>query len=88
MILGPTRRLAAFVALLTASTALMVPGSAGASPDVPGIPATSTVPTDAAGHGKVVVAFADGRISAGTLGALRDSASSARSSCRRSGPWR
>ena len=32
MILGPTRRLAAFVALLTASTALMVPGSAGGEP--------------------------------------------------------
>lgn len=71
MTLGSTRRLVAFVAVLTASTVLMVPGPAGASPDVPRIPATP-VPTDEAGHGKVIVAFDDGAIPSGTLGVLRD----------------
>lgn len=71
MLLGPTRRLAGFVAVLAASTALMVPGPAGASPEVPGVPAMS-VPTDDAGHGKVIVAFDDGAIPAGTLRTLRD----------------
>ena len=70
MMLGSTRRLAAFVAVLTASTALMVPGSAGASLEVPGI-STTSVPTDKAGHGKVIVAFGDGGIPAGTLRAMR-----------------
>jgi len=70
--LGATRRLAAFVAVLVAGTAaLAAPGSATASPELPRIPATS-VPTDEAGHGKVIVAFGDGVIPAGTLGALRD----------------
>ena len=70
--LGATRRLAAFVAVLMAATAaLVVPGSAAASPELPGTPATS-VPTDEAGHGKVIVAFRDRLIPAGTLGALRD----------------
>jgi len=69
--LGSTRRLAALVALLMAgSVGLMVPGSAGASPELPVASATS-VPTDEDGHGKVVVAFEDGVISAGTLGELQ-----------------
>ncbi len=69
--LGATRRLAAFVAVITAATgALVAPGSAAASPEPPPVPETS-VPTDAAGHGKVVVAFGGGVIPAGTLGALR-----------------
>ena len=71
MMPGRTRRLAASVAVLTASTALMVPGTAGASPDVPGVP-TASVPVDAAGHGKVIVAFGDAGIPAGTLRAMRD----------------
>jgi serine protease AprX len=72
MMLGSTRRLVASFAVLTACTAaLMVPGTAGASPELPGTSATS-VPTDEAGHGKVIVAFADGVIPAGTLGVLRD----------------
>ena len=66
------RRLAACVAVVTAgAVALIVPGSAGASPELPVTTATS-VPTDEAGHGKVVVAFAEGVIPAGTLGALRN----------------
>jgi serine protease AprX len=71
--LGATRRLAIFVvAVLTAGTvALVVPGSAAAGPQLPQVPKAS-VPTDAAGHGKVIVAFRDGTIPAGTLGALRD----------------
>ncbi|KAA1427778.1 S8 family serine peptidase [Nocardioides antri] len=72
MMLGSTRRLAAFAAVLTVGAgALMAPGSAGASPELPA-PAAASVPTDEAGHGKVIVAFADGVIPAGTLGALRD----------------
>ena len=69
---GPTRRLAVFVAAVTTgAVALIVPGSAGANPELPATTATS-VPTDETGNGKVVVAFADGVIPAGTLGALRD----------------
>ena len=69
MMRGSTRRWAAVVAVLAASTALMVPGAAGATPEVSG--QAMSVPTDAAGHGKVIAAF-DGTIPAGTLGALRD----------------
>jgi subtilisin family serine protease len=53
----------------------MVPGSAGASPEPPASTttlATTSVPTDGAGNGKVIVAFDGGSIPAGTLGALRD----------------
>jgi serine protease AprX len=71
MLLGPKRRLTALVALLTAGTALMAPGPAGASLEVPEVPASS-VPVDAAGHGKVIVAFDDGSIPTGTLRALQD----------------
>ncbi|QBX55129.1 hypothetical protein EXE58_06440 [Nocardioides seonyuensis] len=73
---GTTRRLVALTAALaTASTgALMAPGSAGASPELaPTSLATPTaVPTDEAGNGKVIVAFADGVVPAGALGVLRD----------------
>ncbi|UUZ58294.1 hypothetical protein [Nocardioides sp. B-3] len=70
--LRPTRRLAALVAVLTTgAAALMAPVSAGASPELTSIAAPS-VPTDEAGHGKVIVAFADGVVPAGTFGALRD----------------
>ncbi len=70
--LAITRRLATLVAVLTAGTAaLVVPQSAAASPELPLASATS-VPTDEAGHGKVIVAFGDRVIPAGTLGALRD----------------
>ncbi len=48
----------------------MAPGSAGATPELPVIGAT-TVPIDEAGHGKVIVAFADGSIPPGTLAVLR-----------------
>ena len=72
MMLGQTQRLAAFAAFLTAGAGvLMAPGYAGASPELPVIAATS-VPTDEDGHGKVIVAFADGVIPTGTLGGLRD----------------
>ena len=72
--LGSTRRLAALAAALTVgSAALSVPGTAGASPELPGTTtATTSVPTDAAGLGKVIVAFGDAGIPAGTLAALRD----------------
>ncbi|HEY0902587.1 MAG TPA: S8 family serine peptidase [Marmoricola sp.] len=70
--LGPTRPLAALVAVLTAATAaLLAPTSAGAVTAVPTTTASS-VPTDADGRGKVIVAFADGVVPAGALGALRD----------------
>ncbi len=70
--LGATRCLAALVAVLTAgATALVGPGPAAASPELPSA-AASSVPTDEAGHGKVIVAFGDRAIPAGTLGALRD----------------
>ncbi len=70
MMLGSTRRLAAFAAVLTAgAVALSAPGSAGASPQLPPVTVTS-VPLDKAGHGKAIVAFADGVIPAGTAGAL------------------
>ena len=72
MKLGMTRRLAACVAVLAAGTApLMVTGHAGASPEPPGI-ARVWVPTDEAGLGKVIVAFEDGVIPAGTLRTLRN----------------
>ena len=72
MKLGTTRRLATFVAVLAAGTTpLLVPGQAGASPELSGT-ATAGVPTDEAGLGKVIVAFDDGVIPAGTLAALRD----------------
>ena len=70
--LAITRRLAALVAVLTAGTAaLVIPESAAASPELP-VSAATSVPTDGAGHGKVIVAFGDNVIPAGTLGALRD----------------
>lgn len=70
--LRPTRRLAALVAVLTtgAATALIAPVSAGAIPELTAI-AVPSVPTDEAGHGKVIVAF-DGVVPAGTLDALRN----------------
>src|SRR3712207_1151329 len=69
---GTARRLATCVAVLAAGTApLMVPGQAGASPE-PSRTTALSVPTDEAGLGKVIVAFEDGAIPAGTLGALRD----------------
>ena len=69
---GRTRWLTALAAVLvTGSVALAVPGSAGAVPDVL-LPPVTSVPTDAAGDGKVIVAFHDGVVPAGTLGALRD----------------
>ena len=70
MMLGPKRRLAALVALLTAGTALMVPGPAGAALDVPDVP-DAAFPVDAAGNGKVIVAFGDEGIPAGSLRALQ-----------------
>ena len=71
--LGSTRRLAALAAALTVgSAALSVPGTAGASPELPGTTTATSVPTDAAGLGKVIVAFGDAGIPAGTLAALRD----------------
>ncbi len=70
--LAISRRLAALVAVLTAGTAaLTVPSSAAAGPETP-VMATSAVPTDQAGNGKVIVAFADRAIPAGALAALRD----------------
>lgn len=70
--LRPTRRLAALVAVLTTGTAaLFAPVSAGASPELAATAAPS-VPTDEAGHGKVILAFQDGVVPASTLGALRD----------------
>ena len=70
MKLGTTRRLATLVAVLAAGTApLLVPVQAGASPEPTGV--MTSVPTDEAGFGKVVVAFDEGAIPAGTLGALR-----------------
>jgi len=67
MMPGSTRRLAALVAVLTAgAVALIVPGSAGANPELP-VTTAASVPTDEAGNGKVVVAFANGVIPAGTL---------------------
>ena len=73
MKLRSTRSLAACAAVVLAGTsALMAPGSAGAAPDLPTATATADVPVDGAGNGKVIVAFADGVIPSGTLGALRD----------------
>ena len=70
--LGSTRRLATIVALLTAGTAaLVVPATASASPEPSPRPAAS-VPTDAAGLGKVVVAYRGGDLPAGALAALKD----------------
>jgi serine protease AprX len=72
MTLGSTRSVAAFAAVLALGAgALVAPGSAGASPQLP-VATAASVPTDEAGHGKVIVAFGDGVIPAGTLGALRD----------------
>lgn len=68
----PARRLAALAAVLTtAGTALMGPVSAGASPELAAITEPS-VPTDEAGRGKVILAFADGVVPTGTLVALRN----------------
>lgn len=68
----PTRRLAALAAVLTtAGTALMGPVSAGASPELAAVTEPS-VPTDEAGRGKVILAFADGVVPTGTLVALRN----------------
>jgi serine protease AprX len=73
MMLGISRRLVAVAAVLTAGTApLLVPGQAGASPAPSGVASTSSFPVDEAGLGKVIVAFDDGLIPAGTLTALRD----------------
>ncbi len=66
----PTRRMTASVAVLAATAALLVPGATGASAQLPVAP-TPSVPTDQAGLGKVIVAFEDGAIPTGTLGALR-----------------
>ncbi|WP_210503458.1 S8 family serine peptidase [Nocardioides xinjiangensis] len=69
--LRPTRRLASLLAVLTTSAAAFVaPVSATASPEL-ALTAPS-VPTDAAGRGKVIVAFQDGVVPTGTLGVLRD----------------
>ena len=68
----PARRLAALAAVLTtAGTALMGPVSAGASPELAAVTEPS-VPTDEAGRGKVILAFADGVVPTGTLVALRN----------------
>ena len=70
--LRPTRRLAALVAVLTSGTAALVaPVSAGASPEL-AVTAAPSVPTDEAGHGKVILAFQYGVAPAGTFSALRD----------------
>ncbi len=70
--LRPTRRLAALAAVLsTAAAALIGPVSAGASPELAAITEPS-VPTDEAGRGKVILAFADGVVPTGTLVALRN----------------
>ena len=70
--LRPTRRLAALVAVIPSGTAALVaPVSAGASPEL-AVTAAPSVPTDEAGHGKVILAFQVGVVPAGTLGALRD----------------
>ena len=70
--LRPTRRFAALVAVLTtAAAALIGPVSAGASPELAAI-AEPSVPTDEAGRGKVILAFADGVVPIGTLVALRN----------------
>lgn len=70
--LRPTRRLAALAAvLMTAAAALIGPVSAGASPELAAITEPS-VPTDEAGRGKVILAFADGVVPTGTLVALRN----------------
>ncbi len=72
MKLGLTQRMAAFVAVVTVGAfALTAPGPAGASTGLETITTTS-VPTDADGLGKVIVAFADGVVPSGALGALRD----------------
>ena len=70
--LRPTRRLAALAAVLTTgAAALVAPVPAGASAELAAI-TSPTVPTDGAGNGKVIVAFQDGVVPAGTLDALRD----------------
>ncbi len=72
MMHGVSRRLVTLAAVLAAGTApLMVTGQAGASPEQSEGSMVS-VPTDAAGFGKVVVAFDGGVIPAGTLRALRN----------------
>ena len=70
--LRSSRRLAALVAVCTtAATALIGPVSAGASPEQAAITEPS-VPTDEAGRGKVILAFAGGVVPTDTLVALRD----------------
>lgn len=65
----PARRLTAPVALVAAA-ALLIPGNSAASTEAAPAPASS-VPTDAAGLGKVIVAFDDAAIPAGTLRKLQ-----------------
>ena len=79
MKLGISRRAATtFVAALAVGTSpLLVPAQAGASPEpsaASGVSAIAadSVPTDAAGLGKVIVAFEGGVIPAGALRALRE----------------
>lgn len=72
MKLAATRRLASLAALTTLTAgALLAPVSAGAEGELTPSTSTTTVPVDAAGLGKVIVAFADGAIPAGTLAALQ-----------------
>jgi subtilisin family serine protease len=71
--LGSTRRRLASVAVLAfGAGALMAPGQAGASPEPVSATTAASLPTDEAGRGKVIVAFAEGLLPPGTLGALRD----------------
>ena len=69
--LRPTR-LAASAAVLVAAAATLSPAlSAQASPEVAAV-STSSFPTDEAGLAKVIVAFEDREVAAGSLAALRD----------------